>query len=123
MYPKDKTPGGNAESCHLRDNYDNLKAKGFEVVGVSPDSEKSHDNLKNKHDLPFALVLSAKPTFSNEVTENNIPLWAIVEMEIRSVMPANDQILWDSKPSTFLGGVIYEDEAYWESNRGNRGGF
>ena len=56
FYPKDNTPGCTAESCNLRDNYADLKAKGFEVIGVSPDSEKSHENFKNKHDLPFALV-------------------------------------------------------------------
>jgi peroxiredoxin Q/BCP len=56
FYPKDNTPGCTAESCNLRDNYDDLKAKGFEVIGVSPDSEKSHENFKTKHNLPFALV-------------------------------------------------------------------
>ncbi len=56
FYPKDNTPGCTAESCDLRDNYDDLKAKGFEVIGVSPDSEKSHENFKTKHNLPFALV-------------------------------------------------------------------
>jgi thioredoxin-dependent peroxiredoxin len=56
FYPKDNTPGCTAESCDLRDNYDDLKAKGFEVIGVSPDSEKSHENFKTKHNLPFGLV-------------------------------------------------------------------
>jgi len=56
FYPKDNTPGCTAESCNLRDNYDDLKSKGFEVIGVSPDSEKSHENFKNKHSLPFPLI-------------------------------------------------------------------
>ncbi len=56
FYPKDNTPGCTAESCNLRDNYDDLKSKGFEVVGVSPDSEASHDKFKTKHDLPFQLI-------------------------------------------------------------------
>ncbi len=56
FYPKDNTPGCTAESCNLRDNYEDLKAKGFEVVGVSPDSEASHEKFKTKHNLPFTLI-------------------------------------------------------------------
>ncbi len=56
FYPKDNTPGCTAESCNLRDNYEDLKSKGFEVIGVSPDSEASHDKFKTKHDLPFQLI-------------------------------------------------------------------
>lgn len=56
FYPKDNTPGCTAESCDLRDNYDDLKEKGFEVIGVSADSEKSHLNFKTKFDLPFDLI-------------------------------------------------------------------
>ena len=56
FYPKDNTPGCTAESCNLRDNYDDLLSKGYEVVGVSPDSEKSHQNFIKKYDLPFRLI-------------------------------------------------------------------
>jgi peroxiredoxin Q/BCP len=56
FYPKDNTPGCTAESCNLRDNYSDLIAKGFEVIGVSPDSEKSHTNFISKYDLPFNLI-------------------------------------------------------------------
>jgi thioredoxin-dependent peroxiredoxin len=56
FYPKDNTPGCTAEACSLRDNYELLKSKGFEVFGVSPDSEKSHQNFKEKHTLPFKLI-------------------------------------------------------------------
>lgn len=56
FYPKDNTPGCTAEACNLRDNYELLKSKNFEVVGVSPDSEKRHENFKNKHNLPFELI-------------------------------------------------------------------
>ncbi len=56
FYPKDNTPGCTAEACSLRDGYDDLLSKGFVVVGVSPDSEKSHQNFSKKHDLPFHLV-------------------------------------------------------------------
>lgn len=56
FYPKDNTPGCTAESCNLRDNYEDLLGKGYEVVGVSPDSEKSHQNFISKHELPFQLI-------------------------------------------------------------------
>ena len=56
FYPKDNTPGCTTESCNLRDNYRELIKKGFEVIGVSADSEKSHQNFIDKYDLPFNLV-------------------------------------------------------------------
>ena len=56
FYPKDNTPGCTNESCNLRDNYRALIKKGFEVIGVSADSEKSHRNFIEKYDLPFNLI-------------------------------------------------------------------
>ncbi len=56
FYPKDNTPGCTTESCNLRDNYRVLIKKGFEVIGVSADSEKSHQNFKDKYELPFNLI-------------------------------------------------------------------
>ncbi|HNW69404.1 MAG TPA: thioredoxin-dependent thiol peroxidase [Bacteroidales bacterium] len=56
FYPKDSTPGCTAEACNLRDNYKQLIDKGFAIVGVSADSEKSHKNFISKHSLPFPLV-------------------------------------------------------------------
>lgn len=56
FYPKDNTPGCTAESCDLRDNYSQFLEKGFEVIGVSADSEKSHQNFISKHNLPFRLI-------------------------------------------------------------------
>jgi len=56
FYPKDDTPGCTAEACNLRDNYNNLLKKGFAVVGVSMDSEKSHKKFAEKYSLPFPLI-------------------------------------------------------------------
>ena len=56
FYPKDNTPGCTAESCNLRDNYESLRAEGYEVLGVSGDSEASHQKFINKYDLPFKLI-------------------------------------------------------------------
>lgn len=56
FYPKDNTSGCTAEACSLRDNIDALKAKGYEVIGVSSDSEASHQKFIAKHELPFRLI-------------------------------------------------------------------
>lgn len=56
FYPKDNTPGCTAESCDLNDNYESWLEKGFEVVGVSPDSEKSHLKFIDKFGLKFNLI-------------------------------------------------------------------
>ncbi|MEM6526227.1 MAG: thioredoxin-dependent thiol peroxidase [Bacteroidota bacterium] len=56
FYPKDNTPGCTAESCNLRDNYQRLQAEGYEILGVSTDSEKSHQKFIEKQSLPFSLL-------------------------------------------------------------------
>lgn len=56
FYPKDSTPGCTAESCDFRDHYEELTKDGFEVIGVSADSEKSHQKFIEKHSLPFTLI-------------------------------------------------------------------
>lgn len=56
FYPKDNTPGCTVESCNFRDNYESLLSQGYEVIGVSADSEKSHLKFIEKHSLPFPLV-------------------------------------------------------------------
>jgi peroxiredoxin Q/BCP len=56
FYPKDDTPGCTAEACNLRDNYSDLLDKGFAVIGVSPDTEKSHLKFSEKYNLPFPLI-------------------------------------------------------------------
>jgi len=56
FYPKDNTPGCTAEACSFRDGYATLLSKGFYVIGISPDSPKSHESFKTKYNLPFPLV-------------------------------------------------------------------
>lgn len=56
FYPKDSTSGCIAQACNLRDNYDTLRQAGYEVVGVSVDSEKSHQKFIEKNSLPFPLI-------------------------------------------------------------------
>lgn len=56
FYPKDNTPGCTLEACSLRDGYDELREKGYEVIGVSADSEKSHEGFRSRFKLPFNLI-------------------------------------------------------------------
>jgi thioredoxin-dependent peroxiredoxin len=57
FYPKDSTPGCTTESCDFRDSYAKFQKKGAVVLGVSADSAKSHQNFKQKQNLPFALLV------------------------------------------------------------------
>ena len=65
FYPKDNTTGCTAEACDFRDSYSRLKKKSVVLLGVSPDSEKSHQNFKKKYDLPFSLVADTEKTIAN----------------------------------------------------------
>lgn len=67
FYPKDSTPGCTSEACNLRDNYNAMLAKGYAVVGVSPDSEKSHKRFIEKNSLPFPLISDADHRLAEEM--------------------------------------------------------
>ena len=56
FYPKDDTPGCTKEACAFRDNFAEFKKRGAVVLGVSPDSVKSHDKFVEKFKLPFTLL-------------------------------------------------------------------
>ncbi len=56
FYPKDNTPTCTAEACNFRDNYQSMLKLGFEVIGVSADTEKSHKKFETKFALPFTLI-------------------------------------------------------------------
>jgi len=59
FYPKDDTPGCTKEACSFRDQYEAFKDAGAEVIGVSSDSEASHEKFATKYKLPFTLVADA----------------------------------------------------------------
>ena len=56
FYPRDNTSGCTAEACSFRDNYQYLLAKGFCIIGISADDERSHKNFSEKYVLPFPLI-------------------------------------------------------------------
>jgi peroxiredoxin Q/BCP len=65
FYPRDNTPGCTAEACNLRDNYEDLIKKGYKVIGVSPDNEKSHKGFAGKYSLPFPLIADPEKKILN----------------------------------------------------------
>lgn len=65
FYPKDNTPGCTTQACNLRDNYEDLTKKGFVILGVSPDSEASHEKFTEKHNLPFKLIADTEKELIN----------------------------------------------------------
>ena len=81
FYPKDNTPGCTAEACSLRDGYESLRARGFEIIGISKDSAASHARFAGKHNLPFILL-------SDESTEVNqaFGVWQKKKMAGREYM-------------------------------------
>lgn len=66
FYPRDNTPGCTAQACNIRDNYKELLDKGFAIVGVSSDSEKSHRNFADKYSLPFPLLADPSKKILND---------------------------------------------------------
>lgn len=64
FYPKDNTPGCTAQACSLRDGYEDLQNSGYEVIGVSADSESSHQKFITKQQLPFDLIADTEKTLS-----------------------------------------------------------
>ena len=65
FYPKDNTPGCTVEAKNMRDGKEELLSRGFEIVGVSPDSVKSHENFCNKYELNFTLLSDPDKTIAN----------------------------------------------------------
>lgn len=66
FYPEDDTPTCTVQACNLRDNYALLKKHGFEVIGVSPNDEKSHKKFETKFNLPFTLLADADHSIINK---------------------------------------------------------
>jgi thioredoxin-dependent peroxiredoxin len=81
FYPKDNTSGCTAEACNLRDNWESFIKKGFVVIGVSPDSEKSHKGFAAKYALPFPLIADTSKKILNDYG-----VWGEKKMYGRSFM-------------------------------------
>ena len=65
FYPKDDTPGCTKEACSFRDAFSKFKKRDITILGVSPDSEKSHQKFATKYKLPFTLLVDADHSIAN----------------------------------------------------------
>ena len=81
FYPKDNTSGCTAEACSLRDGYEALQAKGYEIIGVSKDSAKSHQGFIQKQNLPFRLIADTETTL-----QQTFGVWAEKKLYGRAYM-------------------------------------
>lgn len=81
FYPKDNTPGCTAEACSLRDGYAALQEAGYQVIGVSKDSEASHWKFAEKYALPFPLISDPDQRLCREVG-----VWQLKKMAGRQYM-------------------------------------
>jgi len=84
FYPKDSTPGCTKEACNFRDNYKTLQKKGYEVIGVSADSEKSHQKFIEKYELPFPLIAD-----TDQKVVNDYGVWGLKKFMGREYMGIN----------------------------------
>lgn len=81
FYPKDNTSGCTAEACSLRDGYEELRKAGYEVIGVSKDSAKSHQGFITKQNLPFNLIADTETTL-----QQTFGVWAEKKLYGRTYM-------------------------------------
>lgn len=81
FYPKDNTSGCTAQACSLRDGYESLRAAGYEVIGVSKDSAKSHQGFISKQELPFNLIADTETKLQEQ-----FGVWAEKSMYGRKYM-------------------------------------
>ena len=81
FYPKDNTSGCTAEACSLRDGYEALQAIGYEIIGVSKDSAKSHQGFIQKQNLPFRLIADTETTL-----QQTFGVWAEKKLYGRTYM-------------------------------------
>ena len=81
FYPKDNTSGCTAEACSLRDGYEALQAKGYEIIGVSKDIAKSHQGFIQKQNLPFRLIADTETTL-----QQTFGVWAEKKLYGRTYM-------------------------------------
>ena len=78
FYPKASTPGCTVEACNLRDNFELLKEKGFELLGVSADNQKRQTNFRNKYNFPFPLLAD-----ENKEVINTFGVWGLKKFMVR----------------------------------------
>jgi peroxiredoxin Q/BCP len=110
FYPKDMTPGCTIESCVFRDNYEEIKKLGFNIYGISADSQKSHANFKKRFNLNYPLLTDVDKKLQEKlgVVSTKKIFGKTVKGTIRStfIVDINGNIIakWGDIPNS-LGGV------------------
>lgn len=89
FYPKDSTPGCTTEACSFRDNQESFADLNAVILGVSPDSEESHQEFKEKHELPFTLLVDDEHKLAE-----NFGVWKLKKKP--------DREYWGNERSTFI---------------------
>ena len=81
FYPRANTPGCTAQACNLGDNYIEFKKRGYEIIGVSADNQKSQKNFSNKYSLPFNLCCD-----ENKEIINDYGVWGLKKFRGKEYM-------------------------------------
>ena len=81
FYPRANTPGCTTQACNLGDNYIEFKKRGYEIIGVSADNQKSQKNFSNKYNLPFNLCCD-----ENKEIINDYGVWGLKKFRGKEYM-------------------------------------
>ena len=93
FYPKNFTPGCTKEACGFRDNYEDFKEHGAEVIGISSDSVASHSRFAKKHDLPFIFLADEKGKVRKQFG---------VKSELFGLLPGRETFVFDATGKLIL---------------------
>ena len=88
FYPKDFTPGCTKEACNFRDSYQDFQDAGAEVIGISGDSEQSHQKFAKKYQLPFILLSDASGKIRKKLG---------VKKSLLGLIPGRETLVIDAK--------------------------
>src|SRR5690349_17456424 len=113
FYPKDDTPGCTTQACGIRDVYGELQREGAVVLGVSPDSERSHVKFKEKYGLPFTLLADPEHTVAEQYGvwgEKKYMGKTYMGIKRSTFVIAGDgtvkRVMYDVKPATHTDDVL-----------------
>jgi len=99
FYPRANTPGCTAEACNLRDNYAELQSKGYELLGVSEDSQKKQAGFRNKYEFPFPLLADEDHTVIK-----TFGVWGPKKFMGRNVLDGDkNDLRFLDKPNSIVG--------------------
>ena len=101
FYPKDNTPGCTAQACSFRDQYEDFKDLGAEVIGISSDSIASHEKFSKQHQLPF-ILLSDNEKKIRKLFGVKPSLFGLIPGRVTYVVDSNGiiQLIFDSLAAT-----------------------